>query len=170
MILQLLNSLLQHGELDNQSNMNVWDLLWGALLAVIVHPRLPDSNLLASITYEVGEAVHRAVANGHKSQIFGRRYSAIKNHVSQFLNNQKDAGMQEAFAAMSAPLLLHSGSLAKHRAVKAFVEDMEPLLDIEEPTSGLYQGDQMSRTSTQSLIPKHLNGSPGLGRVGEQAV
>jgi len=137
-------------------------MLWGALLAVIVHPRLPDSRLLENITRDVFHAVERAVQNGHADRVFNgdrSRYLAITKHVSDHLQTKNEAHMGGALATVHATLLPQGRSPFKIRVAQKFLINVNNLCGATVPASAFtYQRDRTSRSSTLSLAQRQSYG------------
>jgi len=116
-------------------------MLWGALLAAIMHPRLPDS-MLPGIINDVLNSVERAFANGHSDKIFGTRFLALISLVSQRPISPTDKVVLRSFAAHSFwPHIKRIDSDSVRQLVRA-VDALPPEnAQFERMLSDIFQGD-----------------------------
>ena len=146
-------------------------MLWGALLAAIMHTRLPDS-MLSGIINDVLNSVERAFANGHSDKIFGTRFLALVSLVSQRPISPTDKVVLRSFAAHSFwPHIKRIDSDSVRQLVTAVSALPPENPQFEQMLSAIFQGNGSGKhpqVDIAQLFSEVLE-SAGDGRSIEQA-
>ena len=124
-------------------------MLWGALRAAIVHPRI-DNTLLDKIVDDILDAVERALNMRPSADIFGKRFTTIFNPIPRRATSQNAGAIQA-----SLPTLISPWTTGRRPVIERFFKKAE---DIHRRkglprnfVSGIDLGDGMRRQGSASL-------------------